>query len=141
MFDNIPKLKRLNDLNVWLNLQDARSRSIQDGDRVRVYNDRGQLIDHGQSNGPDHAGRRQPGSRRLVLPGRKGNRPRRMRQCPHPGCEIPGRGLSLQHLFGAGGNRTGLCRPLNREDGGVLRYQIVTNSQDSMGDALRTRLL
>ena len=44
MFDNIPKLKRLNDLNVWLNLGDAQSRGIQDGDRVRVYNDRGQLI-------------------------------------------------------------------------------------------------
>ncbi len=44
MFDNIPKLKRLNDLRVWLNLEDARSRGIRDGDRVRVYNDRGQLM-------------------------------------------------------------------------------------------------
>ena len=44
MFDNIPKLKRLNDLNVWLSLGDAQSRGIQDGDRVRVYNDRGRLI-------------------------------------------------------------------------------------------------
>ena len=44
MFDNIPSLKRLNDLNVWLSLGDAQSRGIQDGDRVRVYNDRGQLI-------------------------------------------------------------------------------------------------
>ena len=44
MFDNIPKLKRLNDLNVWLSLGDAQSRSIKDGDRVRVYNDRGRLI-------------------------------------------------------------------------------------------------
>ena len=44
MFDNIPKLKRLNDLNVWLSLGDAQSRGIRDGDRVRVYNDRGQLI-------------------------------------------------------------------------------------------------
>ena len=44
MFDNIPKLKALNDPDVWLNPQDARARSIQDGDRVRVYNDRGQLM-------------------------------------------------------------------------------------------------
>ena len=44
MFDNIPKLKTLNDQDVWLNLQDARARSIRDGDRVRVYNDRGQLM-------------------------------------------------------------------------------------------------
>ena len=44
MFDNIPRLKPLNDLNVWLNLEDARPRSIHDGDRVRVYNDRGQLV-------------------------------------------------------------------------------------------------
>ena len=44
MFDNIPKLKRLNDLRVWLNLQDAQSRKVQDGDRVRVYNDRGELM-------------------------------------------------------------------------------------------------
>jgi anaerobic dimethyl sulfoxide reductase subunit A len=44
MFENIPKLKPLNDLRVVLNLQDARSRDIQDGGRVRVFNDRGQLI-------------------------------------------------------------------------------------------------
>jgi anaerobic dimethyl sulfoxide reductase subunit A len=44
MFDNIPKLKTLNDQDVWLNPQDARARSIRDGDRVRVYNDRGQLM-------------------------------------------------------------------------------------------------
>jgi anaerobic dimethyl sulfoxide reductase subunit A len=43
-FDNIPKLKSLNDLNVWLNCEDARPRSIRDGDRVRVFNDRGQLV-------------------------------------------------------------------------------------------------
>ncbi len=44
MFDNIPDLKRLNDLNVWLSPEDAQSRSIRNGDRVRVFNDRGQLI-------------------------------------------------------------------------------------------------
>jgi len=43
MFDNIPKLKTLNDPNVWIHPQDARARSIQDGEKVRVYNDRGQL--------------------------------------------------------------------------------------------------
>jgi len=44
MFDNIPELKRLNDPNVWLNSRDAEARSIRAGDRVRVFNDRGQLI-------------------------------------------------------------------------------------------------
>jgi anaerobic dimethyl sulfoxide reductase subunit A len=43
MFDNIPGLKRLNDLNVWLSLEDARSRGIRDGDSARVYNGRGEL--------------------------------------------------------------------------------------------------
>jgi anaerobic dimethyl sulfoxide reductase subunit A len=43
MFDNIPSLKRLNDSDVWINPQDAGARSIQDGDRVRVFNDRGEL--------------------------------------------------------------------------------------------------
>ena len=44
MFDNIPKLKRLNDQRVWLNRQDARARGIRNGDKVRIYNDRGQLV-------------------------------------------------------------------------------------------------
>jgi anaerobic dimethyl sulfoxide reductase subunit A len=44
MFDNIPKLKLLNDQRVWLNLQDARARGIRNGDKVRIYNDRGQLV-------------------------------------------------------------------------------------------------
>jgi anaerobic dimethyl sulfoxide reductase subunit A len=44
MFDNIPKLKRLNDQRVWLNLQDAQERGIRSGDKVKIYNDRGQLV-------------------------------------------------------------------------------------------------
>jgi anaerobic dimethyl sulfoxide reductase subunit A len=44
MFDNILRLKPLQDLTVWLNLENARARGVRDGDRVRVYNDRGQLI-------------------------------------------------------------------------------------------------
>jgi len=44
MFDNIPKLKRLNDQRVWLNLQDAQARGIRNGDKARIYNDRGQLV-------------------------------------------------------------------------------------------------
>ena len=44
MFDNIPALRKLNDQDVWLSPDDARARSIRDGDEVRVYNDRGQLV-------------------------------------------------------------------------------------------------
>jgi len=43
-FDNISRLKRLADNRLWLNPIDAEKRSIQDGDKVRVFNDRGQLI-------------------------------------------------------------------------------------------------
>ena len=43
MFDNIPRLKALNDPRVWLNPGDARARGIQPGDGVRVYNGRGEL--------------------------------------------------------------------------------------------------
>ncbi len=44
MFDNIPRLRRLNDQRVWLNSEDARARGIRNGDRVRIYNDRGELV-------------------------------------------------------------------------------------------------
>jgi anaerobic dimethyl sulfoxide reductase subunit A len=43
-FDNIARLKASADDAVWLNPLDAQSRSIKTGDRVRVYNDRGQLL-------------------------------------------------------------------------------------------------
>ena len=43
MFDNIPGLKKLNDQDVWISAQDAKARNIGDGDRVRVFNDRGEL--------------------------------------------------------------------------------------------------
>ena len=42
-FDNIDKLKEKADDRIWLNTQDAASRSITDGDRVLVYNARGRL--------------------------------------------------------------------------------------------------
>jgi anaerobic dimethyl sulfoxide reductase subunit A len=43
-FDNIPRLKKLADDSVWLSPEDAQSRSIRNGDKVRIYNDRGQMV-------------------------------------------------------------------------------------------------
>lgn len=43
-FDNIPRLKKLADDRLWLNPIDASKRGIGNGDRVRLFNDRGQLI-------------------------------------------------------------------------------------------------
>jgi anaerobic dimethyl sulfoxide reductase subunit A len=43
-FDNIPKLKALADDTVWLNPEDAQSRGIRTGDKVRIFNDRGRMV-------------------------------------------------------------------------------------------------
>jgi anaerobic dimethyl sulfoxide reductase subunit A len=43
-FDNIPRLKPLADDAVWINPDDAQPRGIANGDKVRIYNDRGQLL-------------------------------------------------------------------------------------------------
>jgi anaerobic dimethyl sulfoxide reductase subunit A len=41
---SIPRLKALADDAVWLNPGDAHPRGIANGDKVRIYNDRGQLL-------------------------------------------------------------------------------------------------
>jgi anaerobic dimethyl sulfoxide reductase subunit A len=42
--DNIPRLKKIADDSVWINPQDAHTRGILDGGKVRIHNGRGQLI-------------------------------------------------------------------------------------------------
>ena len=41
---SIPRLKKLADDAVWLNPVDAHPRGITNGDKVKIYNDRGQLL-------------------------------------------------------------------------------------------------
>jgi anaerobic dimethyl sulfoxide reductase subunit A len=43
-FDNIPKLKALADDSLWLSREDASARGLADGDRVKIYNERGRMI-------------------------------------------------------------------------------------------------
>jgi anaerobic dimethyl sulfoxide reductase subunit A len=43
-FDNIPRLKQLETQTVWINSIDAQDRGIGNGDEVRVFNDRGEVV-------------------------------------------------------------------------------------------------
>ncbi|MBM4444381.1 MAG: dimethyl sulfoxide reductase subunit A [Chloroflexi bacterium] len=43
-FENIPWLRELQDHALLINSEDARARGINDGDMVRVFNDRGQIL-------------------------------------------------------------------------------------------------
>lgn len=43
-FDNIPWLRELEPQEVWINGADAKARDISDGDPVRVFNDRGEMV-------------------------------------------------------------------------------------------------
>ncbi|MFC2022036.1 molybdopterin-dependent oxidoreductase [Chloroflexota bacterium] len=43
-FDNIPWLRELETQAVWINSYDAQARGISNGDLVRVFNDRGQIV-------------------------------------------------------------------------------------------------
>lgn len=43
-FDNVPWLKELEIQAILLNTIDARARDVSDGDMVRVFNDRGEVI-------------------------------------------------------------------------------------------------
>jgi anaerobic dimethyl sulfoxide reductase subunit A len=43
-FDNVPWVKELEPQSVYINSVDAEKRGINDGDTVRVYNDRGQIL-------------------------------------------------------------------------------------------------
>jgi len=43
-FDNIPKLKALADDTLWLSREDASARGIVDGDKVKIFNDRGRMM-------------------------------------------------------------------------------------------------
>ena len=42
-FDNIPWLRELQEQAILISAEDARARGISDGDRVRVFNDRGEM--------------------------------------------------------------------------------------------------
>ncbi len=43
-YDNIPRLRKLYRHEAWINTGDAAKRGIADGDRVRVFNDRGAIL-------------------------------------------------------------------------------------------------
>jgi anaerobic dimethyl sulfoxide reductase subunit A len=43
-YDNIPRLRKLYRHEAWINTEDAQKRGIADGDRIRVFNDRGAIL-------------------------------------------------------------------------------------------------
>lgn len=84
-FDNLPWLRELEDQAIMMSTADAKARSIRDGDLVRVFNDRGELliparvterilpgvvdIPHGAWYDPDEKGRDRGGNPNVLTNG------------------------------------------------------------------------
>ena len=89
--DNVDWLEEAMPQRVYMNVKDAASRGIRNGDEVRVFNDRGELRGRARADDADdpRAGGHPPG--RLVDARRQGCRPPRLRQRADIPARDPGR--------------------------------------------------
>jgi anaerobic selenocysteine-containing dehydrogenase len=101
--------------DVWLHTADAAARGIADGQRVRVFNDRGATVLPGQGHGPDRAGRRVHPGGGVVHARRAGRRREGLRQCPDRRPLGAERRHHLQHLPGPGGAGAGARLAAHRD--------------------------